>query len=277
MGKPILTERNKQYIQHNRFEMSSVDMADKIGCSRSVVQRYMRVADLRVPMEFTLKFRSLKMTGRTTSTPKMDRFLHKHYLTTPVNRMAEMIGKSGVFVSKRLQQLNLIQPRELKEKFKQDSRIKPGATPPNKGKKQSEFMSAEAIERSKVGRFQKGHLPHNAVSYKDGDIVTRNSHKNRNDPPYKWIRISKSNWKMLHVHNWEKVNGPVSKGCIIVFKNKDTMKCEIDNLEMITRKENMQRNSYHNNYPKELASIIQLTGALKRKINRKLKNLQHEK
>ena len=39
-----------------------------------------------------------------------------------------------------------------------------------------------------------------------------------------------------------------------------------DHLDCITRVENMRRNSYHNNYPKEVAQLIQLRGALNRKI-----------
>ena len=40
-----------------------------------------------------------------------------------------------------------------------------------------------------------------------------------------------------------------------------------DRVECISLAENMRRNSYHN-YPKPIAELIQLRGALMRKINR---------
>jgi hypothetical protein len=42
-------------------------------------------------------------------------------------------------------------------------------------------------------------------------------------------------------------------------------------LELISRAENMRRNSYHTRYPKEVAQLIQLRGALNRQINKRLK------
>jgi hypothetical protein len=57
--------------------------------------------------------------------------------------------------------------------------FKKGHVPVNKGKKQTEFMTREAIERTKNTRFKKGHLPHNSIGVRDGDIRIRHDHKNR--------------------------------------------------------------------------------------------------
>ena len=40
-------------------------------------------------------------------------------------------------------------------------RFKKGEPSPNKGKRQCEFMSASAIEKTKPTRFKKGQTPHN--------------------------------------------------------------------------------------------------------------------
>lgn len=44
-----------------------------------------------------------------------------------------------------------------------------------------------------------------------------------------------------------------------------------DRLELVTRAENMARNTLHR-YPKEVAQLIQLRGALNRKINARTKD-----
>lgn len=84
-------------------------------------------------------------------------------------------------------------------------------------------------------------------------------------------------WVGVHSIVWETVNGPIPAGSIVVFKPgvRTTVAAEItlDKLELITRVENMRRNTCHR-YPKEIALAIQLRGALSRKINKRLR--QHE-
>ncbi len=77
-----------------------------------------------------------------------------------------------------------------------------------------------------------------------------------------WTR----NWIPEHVRLWEKTYGPVPKGHAIAFKNNNRTDIRLDNLERIMRRELMARNTVHN-LPKELASTIQLLGALNRQIN----------
>jgi hypothetical protein len=57
------------------------------------------------------------------------------------------------------------------------------------------------------------------------------------------------------------------KGHIIVFRDKNTMNCKIENLEMITRGENLKRNWLHN-YPDEIKTLIKT----KNKLINKIKN-----
>jgi len=195
------------------------------------------------------------------------------YLTTPVKRLAKNINKSHCYVVGRLKKLGLIIPPEIIAKRIADSRRKKGDVPQNKGLKQSDYMSAEMIERTKATRFKKGQLPHNAVGFNDGDITVRYSHKKRNNPPYKWIRLSLGKWRVYHVHLWEQVNGPTPKGSIIVFKDRNTMNTVIDNLECITLEENMLRNSIQR-YPEEIKKTIKIISLITRKINKHEKQNQ---
>jgi hypothetical protein len=72
-------------------------------------------------------------------------------------------------------------------------------------------------------------------------------------------------WPLLQRHVWQQLKGPIPAGHLIAFRDGNKKNCALENLECITRRENMKRNTVHN-LPKELALAIQLTGALKRKI-----------
>lgn len=85
-------------------------------------------------------------------------------------------------------------------------------------------------------------------------------------------------WHPISRLVWEAAHGPVPAGHIVVFKPgmRTTVLAEItlDRLDLITRAERMRRNSLHNNYPPQLAKVVQLRGALTRQINRKAKEQQ---
>lgn len=144
-----------------------------------------------------------------------------------------------------------------------DHRFSKGNVPGNKGKKQTEYMSAEAIERTARTRFQPGQKP---VNYKpvgstrinvEGYIEVKTK-----DP---------SKWQLLHRFIWKIWNGPIPKDHIIIFKDGNKKNCAIENLEMITMEENVLRNSIQR-YPPELKEIMRLQGKLKRKIATKTIN-----
>lgn len=86
-------------------------------------------------------------------------------------------------------------------------------------------------------------------------------------------------WVAVHRLVWEEAHGEVPKGMLVVFKlGMKTTHLEsitVDRLECVTRAENMQRNSHYTRYPPEVASLIQLRGALNRKIRNKTKGDKH--
>jgi len=129
--------------------------------------------------------------------------------------------------------------------------------------------------RSAKTRFKKGHLSGRALEQLQpvgAERVTKDGIRQRkiksDGQPHR-------RWKSIHQIVWESENGPVPKGHLVVFKNGDRSDIHIENLELITRSENMRRNSYLTRYPKEVADVIRLRGALNRKINNRSK--QHEK
>lgn len=120
-------------------------------------------------------------------------------------------------------------------------------------------MSQELRERVKHTWFESGHKPHNTKF--DG-------YERISEDGYREVRISEGNFEFLHRKNWEDVYGPIPEGYIVVFRDGDRLNCESENLELITRKENMKRNSIAR-YPKELIKLINTHSKLKRQINGK--------
>jgi len=173
------------------------------------------------------------------------------------------------------------------------------------GLKRSEaFMSGPFAGRIKPGadigrgaRFEKGHTAWNKgikgfnpggraadTQFKPGQVngkaalllqplgterITKDGirqRKIREDGP------AKQRWRACHAILWEEHHGPIPAGHIVVFCDRDTTRIEIENLELITRAENMRRNTIHR-YPPELKEVIQL----KKKIERKIRSLIDEK
>ena len=148
------------------------------------------------------------------------------------------------------------------EKFMQSIRFQKGIIPHNKGQP---FPSKG---RAKETQFKKGCLPHNWKPIgteriaKDGYIERKVSDtRTKND----WIPVQSIVWTQAH--------GEIPKGHIVVFKNKNKTDFRIDNLELISRNENMRRNSFHTKYPPEIQRVIQLRGAL----NRQIRKLEKQK
>ena len=75
-------------------------------------------------------------------------------------------------------------------------------------------------------------------------------------------------WPLLQRHVWAQAHGPIPPGHAIVFKDGHRANCRLDNLECITRRALMLRNSVHN-LPKPLKQTVQLLGALNRQIRRR--------
>lgn len=124
-------------------------------------------------------------------------------------------------------------------------------------------MSKEKIEKCSKTRFKKGCIPPTARAV---------GHERVGLDGYVYVKVA-SHRKMVlkHRYVWEQHNGPIPAGMAVVFKDGNPLNCDIGNLELISRKELMRRNSYHTNYPEEVQRLIQLKGAINRQLNKKNK------
>lgn len=79
-------------------------------------------------------------------------------------------------------------------------------------------------------------------------------------------------WRAVHRLVWEAANGPVPPGHAVVFlpgrHTTDPALITLDALELITRRELLARNTIHR-FPKPLADVMRLRGAVNRQINRR--------
>ncbi len=268
MPKSLITPKIAAYIKANYLKQSGSSIAAKFKIDKGIVYRFEKNNNLIVPVELKKKFRLdafLKVRkGKTNFTKKEDAFIKENYLKLPVKRIADILGRSGVGINVALKRLNLSIPQELADQRKLDGMFRKGSVPVNKGKKQIDYMSPEAIEKTKGTRFTKGNVPHNSIGISNGDISIR---KDNRGVAYKFIRAQLGIWVPLQVYNWEQKFGPIPKGFILRFYDNNPMNCEPENLELITRKENMIKNSIQR-YPEEIKSIIRLTS----KINKTIKN-----
>jgi len=117
------------------------------------------------------------------------------------------------------------------------------------------------IDNGSWHRFEKGHRPHTWRPVGSERINKDGQRERKTAEP--------RTWKTLHVIEWERHNGPVPAGHIVVFANRDPGDLRIENLICIDRAENMRRNTIHR-YPRDLMrTAIQLGW-----FNRKLKQEQ---
>ena len=133
-----------------------------------------------------------------------------------------------------------------------------GTVPPNKGQK----MSTEVYQKVAHTMFKKGSKPVNTQP-----IGTIHQRKDTGGKMYQYIKLSDSNWQLLNRYTWEQHNGPIPKGMVVVYKDGDYMNNDINNLLMITLKENMARNTIQR-LPKELQQVMRLKCKLINKINK---------
>jgi hypothetical protein len=109
-----------------------------------------------------------------------------------------------------------------------DCRIKLGNVPPNKGRK------GYCSPGSEKGWFKPGNKPFNTMPLGSerisacGYVEVKYSEKSGSP---------KNRWKGKHVLIWEKANGPVPKGCVVIFADGNRRNFKLKNLVLVSRKE----------------------------------------
>lgn len=177
-----------------------------------------------------------------------DSILREEYPNQKSETLADRLGRALCSVYGRANLLGIHKSEEFKNSALSGrmvkgstkgatTRFQKGDVPFTKGKKQIEYMSDDTIERTKETRFKKGIVPHN-TKY-DGAISIR---RDKSERQYKWIRTGLNDWIHLHRHLWEKHFGFIPDDMCVAFVDFNSMNCEIENLKLITKRENLERN-----------------------------------
>ena len=110
-----------------------------------------------------------------------------------------------------------------------------GHVPANKG------THPPTVGRMAETQFKKGQVSQNHLPV--GSVRVRRSYKGKK--PYVWEKVAEPNkWRMKHVLEWERHNGPVPKGKIVVFADGDTLNTDISNLLLVSRSQHAVMNRW---------------------------------
>lgn len=203
--------------------------------------------------------------------------LRAEYATTTNALLAQALGRPVERVAAKAYSLGLRKSREFIVALARERTEKPdhpsrayrwtkGAPPWNKGQP----GTTGHHPKTRAAQFKPGNRPHTWVPVgsfriKDGHLEIKYSDDTGS---------TSKRWRLYAAHVWIAANGPVPAGHLVVFKpgraTQDPAAITLDAVELITRREIMQRNTCHR-LPKELARVVQLRGVLTRAINEREK------
>ena len=172
-------------------------------------------------------------------------YLKAHYADAPMDELVKGTCHSRDSIYNKADTLGLRKSLEVKQALGRRAAASPksracrfskGHVPANKGKRETEFRSPEAIARCARTQFKKGSRPHNTrpVGYECFRRVK--------DTGYVYIKVRDGEPMVLkHRWVWEQANGPIPEGCNIVFRDGDSRNCSLGNLELVSRVEHARR------------------------------------
>ena len=192
------------------------------------------------------------------------------YPDTPTDQIASRIGLPIVKIHSQADRLGLKKSAEYLagpyaqrissavRKGSERTQFKPGHQTWNKG---THFVSGG---RSVETQFKPGQKPHtwNPIGH---ERKTKEGYLQRKVTD---TGITRSDYVLVHHLIWAEDGREIPKGFALIFKDGNKENITLENLDLINRADLMRRNSIHN-YPKEIAQLCQLRGAISRQINKR--------
>lgn len=189
--------------------------------------------------------------------PEEDAFLTRLYPLRRAVEIADVLGRTLAAVENRRTKLGL-------RKGTNAGRFQPGQTSWNKGKHHT------AGGRSAETRFKPGNRPHtwrpigaNRVS-KEGYLQRKVADTG----------CTRRDYVPVHHLVWRMHGRSVPAGHALAFRDGNKANPDINNLELVHRRELMARNTVHR-LPKDVALAVQMLGALRRQINHRNTREEH--
>ncbi len=253
-----------EYIRQHGSEGTVRDMVSRVSEAFGIEIKYSAMQALFQNHKIHTAPKKGCYHGHRMTTPEMDEFIKSKSKGVGPKEMTEMVNKRFETSFTEGQIKSYYGRNKINSGL--TGRFVKGQASYNKGLKQTDYMSPEAIERTKATRFQKGHIPANGGA-PVGTIRLRHNHKEREVKPYYWIKTAQpSTWRMYHVFLWEEYNGPVPEGYIVTFADGDTLNCVIDNLILTSRAQNAVKNRWKiKSYDKDSAIVANSIADIKMK------------
>lgn len=220
------------------------------------------------------------MSGRPWTAKETER-LRELFPNSPTPAVARALGRSYSCVAQRARLLVIAKSPEFlvnsAGRFNKGihrsaaTEFKKGSVPANKGLRRPGWAPGRMAETQfkpgvRSGAAAKNWCPIGTVR-KDGEGFLRiKVREGRKGEAYGFGNTKI--WPLLNRHVWEQHNGPIPPGHAICFRDGDRSHCEIGNLELVSRADLARRNQMWNRMPRALAEVIQLQGALNRKLRR---------
>lgn len=166
------------------------------------------------------------------------RILLENYRTKPNIAIAALINRTAPAVKKKMQQLGIKRTAVEYDAIKQI-----------------------VCKIPNDGWFKKGNLPHN---------TKYNGHERISKDGYIEVRIKQGVYRLKHLVNWEAVNGKLPPGYCLRCKDGNVKNTNANNWKLITREENMLRNSkieYNPGIIPTMAAVCKLKSTIKKRQN----------
>jgi hypothetical protein len=258
-------------------------IADLIGSTAAAVRQRAIMLRLSKDPGFAAACTTAINLAKSRFTPEIAEIVQLLYPDTATQEIADLIGMSLERVHAYANHQGWKKtPEFVRETARQRTgpdhpmrrhQFAKGHVPANKGRKGINYPGMQATQ------FKAGTMPYTWQPI--GTLrVNGDGYLDRKVRDVREAGMSRRNWVAVHRQVWIDANGPVPDGHIVTFKKgmhtTDVDKITLDRLECITLAENMQRNSFRNNYPPELVKLIQLRGSMNRMINKRQRALTEE-
>ena len=184
-----------------------------------------------------------------TWTPAEDRTLRVLYPEFSARHIAQVLGRTKAAVKGRTNMLGL-------RKSANSGRFKPGHVG---------YVAPKGTRNSPRTEFKKGNKPQTWVPI-GSETTDREGYLKRKVSDER-TEASRFNWRFVHRMVWEEHHGPIPRGHKIVFRDGNKQNIVIENLELVTYREAMRRNTIQR-YPADLVQTMQLLGKVRKRIKR---------
>jgi len=177
-------------------------------------------------LEPIIKFKAFR--NRSKYTEEEISTIKKLYSDTPNIEIAKLLGRKARTIGQFARKIGLRKSEQYMDN--KPGCLKKGTKAWNKGI--SGYMGANKTS------FRKGNNPPNRVPV---GTISKRWHK-KDKKYYLFIKTDKTEWKLLHRIKWIIKYGEIPVSHVIAFKDNNTENCNINNLIILSRSENMERN-----------------------------------